>query len=149
MNKENDLVLNNIALVRSIVKRFKPRNLNDRLEYEQAGLIGLMKAIRKHDPAKGQLSTIAFYHINGEIIKFIKREKQPGPSSLSYSDEPYYHHQEDIYETLPMLSETERTIIELRLQGHTFKEIGQKFGNYSKGWANNIYRNILKRIKHD
>lgn len=149
MNKENELILNNVALVRSIVKRFKPRNTNDKLEFEQAGLIGLMKAIRKHDPQKGQLSTIAFYYINGEIIKFIKKEKSDQAGRISSDDELFYTKKQDIYEILPKLNETERAIITLYLEGYSFKEIGTKLGNYSKGWANNIYRGIIKKIKHD
>jgi RNA polymerase sigma factor (sigma-70 family) len=148
MNKENELIINNIALVRSIVKRFKPRNYNDKLEYEQAGMIGLMKAIRKHDPAKGQLSTIAFYYINGEISKFIKKERGDKTKASPLMNDPVCFEKPDIYDLLPSLSETEYSIIELRLQGYSFKEIGIRLGNHSKGWANNIYRNILKKIHH-
>lgn len=147
MNNENELVLKNLPLVRSIVKKFKPRNIDQYKEYEQAGLIGLMKAIRRHDINKGALSTIAFYHIRGEIIKYINLEKkQTTPSQL---EDICYNEKISVYDYLPQLNDIERNIINLRLQGYSFKEIGTMLGNYSRGWANNIYRNIIKRAKNE
>lgn len=147
MNNENELVLKNLPLVRSIVKKFKPLNIDQYKEYEQAGLIGLMKAIRVFNPTKGALSTIAFYHIRGEIIKYINLEKRQKLPSLP--DDLCTIAKVNVSEHLPQLSEVEAKIIDLRLQGHSFKEIGILLGNYSRGWANNIYRNIIKRARNE
>ncbi len=148
MNNENELILKNLPLVRSIVKKFKPRTVDQYKEYEQAGLIGLMKAIRRHDINKGALSTIAFYHIRGEIIKYINLEiKQT--NRMNPIDDVCYNEKINVYDHLPVMSEVEAKIIDLRLQGHSFKDIGIMMGNYSRGWANNIYRNVIKRAKND
>ncbi|MFO7154956.1 MAG: sigma-70 family RNA polymerase sigma factor, partial [Caldicoprobacter oshimai] len=64
---KEELVRRNIALVKSIVKRF----LNRGYEYEdlfQIGVIGLIKAINNYDPKFNvQFSTYAVPMIMGEI----------------------------------------------------------------------------------
>lgn len=149
MDNENELILKNLPLVRSIVRKFKPRTIDQYKEYEQAGLIGLMKAVRRHDPLKGALSTIAYYHIKGEIIKYINLEKKQKMSSYGNIDCVCDDKEINMNDYLPKLSDIESKIIELRLQSYSFKEIGMLLGNYSRGWANNIYRNIIKRVKNE
>ncbi len=67
-----ELMANNLGLVRSIALRFKDRGV----EYEdlvQIGAIGMLKAIRSFDVSKGtQFSTYAVPLIMGEIKRFLR-----------------------------------------------------------------------------
>ncbi|NLO83768.1 MAG: RNA polymerase sporulation sigma factor SigF [Clostridiales bacterium] len=79
---KEELVNNNIALVKSIVKRF----LNRGYEYEdlfQIGVIGLIKAINNYNPEFNvQFSTYAVPMIMGEIKRFLRDD---GPIKVSRS----------------------------------------------------------------
>lgn len=79
---KEELVKRNIALVKSIVKRF----LNRGYEYEdlfQIGVIGLIKAINNYDPKFNvQFSTYAVPMIMGEIKRFLRDD---GPIKVSRS----------------------------------------------------------------
>lgn len=79
---KEELVKKNIALVKSIVKRF----LNRGYEYEdlfQIGVIGLIKAINNYDPKFNvQFSTYAVPMIMGEIKRFLRDD---GPIKVSRS----------------------------------------------------------------
>jgi len=79
---KEELVKRNIALVKSIVKRF----LNRGYEYEdlfQIGVIGLIKAINNYNPAFNvQFSTYAVPMIMGEIKRFLRDD---GPIKVSRS----------------------------------------------------------------
>jgi RNA polymerase sporulation-specific sigma factor len=67
-----ELMANNLGLVRSIALRFKDRGV----EYEdlvQIGCIGMLKAIRSFDTSKGTVfSTYAVPLIMGEIKRFLR-----------------------------------------------------------------------------
>ncbi len=142
---EDDLIESNRGLVKSIVQKFKPRNANQFDEYEQAGLIGLFKAIRKFDPTKGKLSTYAFYYIAGEIREYIAQEKFHMYKPYEVLLKKCYKIQERIYECIDTLSEIENSILEMRIKGYSFSEIGKIHGR-DKSWANAEYRKLLKRI---
>ena len=118
---ENDLIINNMGLVKKIAKMFRPPNRTEYEEYVQVGRIGLMKAIRKHEPAKGKLTTIAWNHIKWEIMRYIKKNYGLGeelPANLP-KDEPY-----NFSHLLPKnLSEYELKILSLKLDGYKLTEI--------------------------
>ena len=53
-----------------------------------------------------------------------------------------------MWEIIPTgLSKREEQILDLRLKGHTFKEIGEKLGGYTRGWANKLFKSALKKIR--
>ncbi len=142
---EDKLIEENRGLVKNIVCQFKPRNITEVEEFEQAGLIGLMKAIRKYDASKGKLSTIAFYYINGEITKYIRQEKNYRYSSSGLDSIVQPTHI-NVSEYLGTLSITEKNIIDLFLDGYSFTEIGDKFG-HNRSWASRIYKDLVKKIR--
>ena len=65
-----------MGLVVSLARSFNPLNPIELDNYIQSGRIGLWKAIQKHDPKKGKLTTIAWNHIRWEIIRYIKKNKK-------------------------------------------------------------------------
>jgi len=142
---EDKLIEDNRGLVKSIVVEFHPRNVTEYEEYEQAGLIGLMKAIRKYNPAKSKLSTYAFYYIHGEISRYIKQEKG-GQHSLGGFDQLIQPSHTSIMEYFGNLTPTETSIIDMYASGYSFKAIGDKFG-HNRSWANRIYKDLVKKIR--
>lgn len=148
---ENELIEANRGLVKSIVtNNFNIKNSTEFEELEQAGLIGLMKAMRKYDAAKGLFSTYAHYYILGEINDFIRREKYV---HINRNCVPIERKQAllpvDIIvidDYLDDLSEDERIIIDLRLENYTFAEIADKL-ECSTTHVHNIYQNVIDRIK--
>ena len=77
---ESALVKNNAGLVLSVAARFADRGY-DREELVSVGRIGLLKAIRTFDPARGcRFSTYAVPLIFGEIRRFLRDD---GPIKVS------------------------------------------------------------------
>ena len=69
---ENEMVEQNMGLVYSIVKRFSGRGC-DTEDLTQIGAIGLIKAVKKFNPAFNvQFSTYAVPMIAGEIKRFLR-----------------------------------------------------------------------------
>ena len=152
-DREEQLILDNTGLVVSLAKKFCPKNENDYDEYVQAGRIGLWKAIRKYDPSRGALSTIAWYYIRWEIIRFIESKKKNrilnfGDLNInigSFQDEKIRKY--PLKEIYPSdLTSKEKAVLEMRSFGYTMKEIGQNFGR-SRGWANDKFKSAIVKIK--
>jgi len=77
---EEELVKINAGLVRSVAARFSDRGY-DREELFDVGQIGLLKAVRTYDPARGcAFSTYAVPLIFGEIRRFLRDD---GPIKVS------------------------------------------------------------------
>lgn len=143
--QENQLVQDNLGLVVRIAKSFSPINATELEEYIQVGAIGLLKAIRKHDPELGKLSTIAWQAIRWEILKYMRGANKHSHVGL-IQDAVYMPH-DNMWECLPStLSDKEKLILKLKTEGYTFKDIGIKVG-YTRGWVNRLYQSAIKKIK--
>ena len=138
----------NMGLVFLLAKSFNPRNENEFDEFVQLGRIGLWKAYKKHDPQRSVFSTTAWHFIRWEILRHLEKR-----SKESYElDENLIagkSTEDSLWEYLPpTLSDIEKKVVELRLvDNRTFLNIGEVMG-YSRGWANNIYRAALEKIKY-
>jgi len=124
-------------------------------DYVQAGLIGLLKAVRNHDPEKSKFSTFATVCIRNAIInlrrKLTKKSARHVMFNSDFVDEiaktSGYNKESSIKEFLPdSLSEEEKFIIKLKLQNYTNKEIAD-FISCSKNVLLNKIRNIISIIK--
>ena len=143
--EENELILQNMGLVKTIVKKFNPTNQDVYDEYLQIGRIGLLKSIRKYDKSRGSLSTFAWSCIFRSLLNHVNREKKH--KLLSISTIPCYQCGEDIHEYLPnSLTDIEKSIIDLKLKGYTFKEIDNKY-NANSGWSSSQYYEIIIKIR--
>ena len=148
-NTENRLIQENIGLVIFITNRFRPPHLSNKQwfqtqeDYIQVGNIGLLKAIRAHNPKRSKcLTTSAWVCIYREILDFIKKEK-------NHMNIPYdipERTPEVLWEYYPSLSDLEYKVINYRYEGYTYEEIGDKL-NYSKRWVNKIFKSAAKKIK--
>ena len=142
---EQDLINENMGLVVHLVKSFRPKNQDDFNDYVQLGLLGLLKAIRKHNVNKGQLSTLAWKYIRWEIMKYVHK---PHQITNYRGKESSYTNQEDFQDYMPAtLNKVEEKIIKMRTKGYTFKEIGDALGGYTKGWANKLYKVAINKIR--
>jgi RNA polymerase sigma factor (sigma-70 family) len=135
----------NMGLVVSLAKSFRPRTEDELEEFVQLGRIGLWKAYKKHDPSRAAFSTNAWHHVRWEIMRHLSKKKPllQLDDSVQFEDN---RSTESLWEYLPdTLTDRERQVIQLRLDGHTFIDIGKQMG-YSRGWANITYRTALKKI---
>lgn len=143
---ENELIINNMGLVKKIAKMFRPPNKTEYEEYVQVGRIGLMKAIRKHIPEKGMLSTIAWTHIKWEIMRYIK--KNHGIGERLTSDIPIEKSStSDFQHLIPdYLSDIEKRILSLKLEGHKLADIAKIIG-MERYYLIKNYKSLVKKIK--
>jgi RNA polymerase sigma factor (sigma-70 family) len=122
--RETKLIEENMGLVISIAKQFKPSCRAEMDEYVQAGSLGLLKAIRKLDLSKASLSTWAYKHIRWEIIRHIDSfpkniKTVPLNESVGYSTTV-----DVLAECIPdYLTEEEQEVLMLRRAGYVMKDI--------------------------
>ena len=150
------ILLENMGLVISLSQSFKPRNALELDEYIQSGRIGLWKAIKKHDPKKGALSTIAWYYIRWEIIRGMdgsSGNKRPNVKCFTDVSSDFYKIVDDkkalnmLSEIVPSsLTDKEDGVLKLRAQGYTMREIGEKF-KHSRGWANETFKSAIEKVR--
>ena len=142
------MIEENMGLVVLLAKSFRPRDDEERDEFVQLGRIGLWKAILKHDPRRSQLSTTAWHYIRWEILRHLQRKSSQDlqlDETIPVEDSKISL--DSLWEYLPdSLSDKERTVLSLRLDGYTFVDIGNKMG-FSRGWANNTYRSAVDKIQ--
>ncbi len=142
---ENKLINDNIGLIKSIVNNFQPLTQDDFNEFIQLGRIGLLHAIRNHNPKKGKLSTIAWYYIYRELHRHIKKEnKHKHLTELTdFSQKP----SPSLWDFCPFsLTDNDVKFLHARLDGYTMKEIGLIFFK-SQFWASTQYQKIIIKIK--
>ena len=75
MEKREELIINNINLVHSIARKYYKEET--KIPYQdlvQEGTIGLIKAVDKFDPNKGELSTYATFWIRNFIFRALERD---------------------------------------------------------------------------
>ena len=157
--KEEQLISDNMGLVVSLARSFKPKTALELDDYIQSGRIGLWKAIQKHNPKRGALSTIAWYYIRWEIIRNMRKNhrlKDKEFKVINFTDlssEWPKIIKDKRYETIldelepNNLTEKERAVLRLRVCGYTMKDIGKHF-NHSRGWANETFKSAIKKVKN-
>lgn len=142
------LMEENMGLVVLLANAFKPKNKAELDEFMQLGRIGLWKAIKKHDPSKAKLSTLIWHCVRWEILRHLDKEKNRKgflPINDAICGGPVNEY--DFWEIIPdTLDDKEAKVVQLRLEGHTFMDIGKELG-YSRGWANNIFKTAINKIQ--
>ncbi len=88
---KDDIIKENLPLVVDIInKQFNYPNHHD--DMIQEGCLGIVKAINRFDPAKGQFSTLASQAIRNNIIMYLKKSSHEYGSHLhqraNAGDEP-------------------------------------------------------------
>lgn len=117
------LVGDNMALLVSVAKKFKPRNHTELENYISAGSLGMVRAAYSFDPTRGAFSTHATYCINNEILKYIKYEKKHS-HCIQIDDYAYEIPIDQIDMIIPSdLSIEETQIIIMKKEGKSNKDI--------------------------
>ena len=122
---EERLIRKNYGLVVSQALYFLDDNNFD--DYIQAGLIGLLKAIRTYDESKAKFSTFASVCVKNAISTLNKKAKKLGDPNFRrvLEQDGAYDNKENIEDYLPdFLLEEHKFIIKLKTQGYTNAEIG-------------------------
>ena len=156
----NSDIEKHMGLVVLIAKSFNPQDEEQLEEFIQMGRIAVWKALQKYDPSRAKLSTMMWYYIKWEILRFLKKGRKGKCAKDGfkefYLDDSLYldnnkvvlNQNSEFWELLPeCLTNNEKSVINLRLKGHTFLEIGQQLG-YSRGWANNTYKKAIDKIQN-
>ena len=123
---EDRLIRENYGLVVSqALCFFNDCNFED---YVQAGLIGLLKAIRTHDKEKSSFSNYAHVCIKNSMSTLRRKLNRPSLTNKMeefYSEFPY-NSKDTILDYLPeSFSEEYKFIVKMRLEGYTNKEISE------------------------
>ena len=95
-------------------------------DYIQAGLIGLLRAIRSYDENKSKFSTFATVCIRNEIQNLNKKSKKHKSKKYRHLNEwdKEYNNKDSLSEYLPeFLPEEYRFILSLKVQNYTNGEI--------------------------
>lgn len=147
-HNEELLIRENTGLIIHIAKIFRPRNPLELDEFVQLGRIGLLKAIRRYNSDKGSLSNYAWHCISGEIKRHLSKERKYEANKRIGESEGALEPNTSLWEYLPeSLTETEKEVIQRRLENNTFGQIGELLGGYKKGWANKVYHGAIKKIR--
>ena len=146
---EEQLVRDNYGLVVSQALSFLSDNKIPLEDYIQAGLIGLLKSIRKFEEKKSKFSTFASVCIKNEMLNLKRKNKKDlviFNDDLVSINHPEYM-PSNFFEYLPdHLTEEDKFIIKLKLTNHTTSEIAD-FLSCSKSTVSNKIRRIIKVIK--
>ena len=146
---EEQLVRDNYGLVVSQALSFLSDNKIPLEDYIQAGLIGLLKSIRKFEEKKSKFSTFASVCIKNEMLNLKRKNKKDlviFNDDLVSINHPEYM-ASNFFEYLPdHLTEEDKFIIKLKLTNHTNSEIAD-FLSCSKSTVSNKIRRIIKVIK--
>ena len=147
---EEHLVLENYGLVVNQALCFLSGSygLDDLI---QAGLIGLLKAIRTYDEEKSKFSTYANVCVRNHILKLKTKNKKAhvifDSSLLAKTQKVKYYIKESFFDYVPdSLTQEELFIIKLKLENYTSKEICDFLG-CTKSVLNNKLDNIFDRIR--
>jgi|TARA_R100000908_G_C3645345_1_gene79618 RNA polymerase sigma factor (sigma-70 family) len=142
---EAEIVDEYSPLVVSQALKFRPNKLTGFDDYMQAGYIGLLRAIRKFDSTRNtKFSTFSIICIRRQILKeYNKLRMQPS----SFEDKEDENIKEPFWEFEPdYLSDIERRVLSLRLQGYTYEQIGSQMG-FTKSWASELLSNAIRKIR--
>lgn len=144
MLQENNIIEQYTPLVESFVGSFNPIDNSTFNDYKQAGLIGLLKAVRSYDN-KRSFVKFASTCIKNEILNHIRTEQKHRHIPFFYIPRSNIHN--SLWEYLPKLPIIEYKILMLRIQGYTFKEISSILNLFSRYWISYRYKKIIKHIK--
>lgn len=165
---EEQVILENLALVVMRAASFPETSVISIDDYKQIGCMALLKAYRKFDPDRGVLFgtyawKIVIREMNHEFKRLHKAKKGlppnisrryilekearlSGPGATLINQLADIEKVESLWDYCPALSSSEIELLELRLSGHTLKEIGIKF-DCSKEWAKVSLEKIFMKIR--
>lgn len=126
---EEHLIDKHFGLVVTQVRRFKPSRVCDKDDFTQVAQIGLLKAIRTFDATKGAFGPYAARVIRNSLCNEIRKFRDKTEILMNGEEVLDAERSPAMWESLPTLSSRDIEIVELKRQGFTNKEIGEKLGS--------------------
>lgn len=144
----DELIEENMGLVAKIVNQFQPRNHTERQDLMDAGRIGLWKALKKFDVNSGNvISTYAWRPIRWSIIREIKNHRYRHASLHEVCESISMEKKDQLWECYTAnITDEEKRILELRMQGYKFREICAILDEPSSSLKNKFY-NLINKLK--
>lgn len=153
-NQEIDkLIKENLGLVKSIVKKYKPKNRHEYQEMVQCGRIGMWKALLKYDGSRSALTTYCYHPIHWEILAYLKKKKtefkrsnlRECDSELAYT----FDHMVEckIWEYIPDLDQEELDLITSIAEGYSYRELSETY-NITIQQVRNRVKKIFDKIRY-
>lgn len=145
-NELEQLLQDNYGLIVAQAVRFKPKNIHILEEFIQVGVTAFIKSAGNFDPNKGKFSTYISHCIHHAIFDFAKKNNRG--IFIEFSDNiPMPETCESIEDLLPnSLTEQEHTIIQLKLQNYSKKEIADML-SITSAELNKSFNTIKQKIK--
>lgn len=146
LTNANKYIEDNFPMVVKQALKFKPTELSSTEDYIQAGLIGLLLAIKSFKPEKNvKLSSYAWRLIYQQIIK--EWQKSSKIKTSQFIDYPVCDNSNELVESYPELNNKDREMLFMRAAGNSYQEIASHFGNKSPETIRQKLENIYKRIR--
>jgi len=106
----------------------------------------MIKGIRTFDPAKGQMNTYIGTCIKNEILSYLRSQKK-NKVILDNGYHAIYFDKDKLWEILPdSMSQQDKDIISLKLNGNTRKEIAEQIGK-TENQVRYIIQKFLIKIR--
>jgi len=148
-----------IGLVKSVAGKYAVYGVSFD-DLVQEGLMGLFEAKKNYDPGKGaKFSTYATYHIKGNILKYLQKEKKIPviDADISESEEIIFREKSGKYEYdsetrcnagIPEdFPEKEKQVLYMLFYEHkTLKEIAENLG-FTRERARQLKQKALRRLR--
>lgn len=168
MSKVQIKVEEHIGLVGHVLNRYFISRAADFDDLFQNGCMGLIKAAKTYDEAKGTFSTYAVHCIQNEVRYALRSaRKHIGVLSLDFERdnedstalkdtlqdysiniEESYIQRVALHDAFGCADEVTRAVIRMRLDGYTFKEIAQSIGG-THGRASNILYRFARTVGYN
>jgi len=117
----------------------------------QVGFLALCKSGHKYDASRGKVSTFITHCVRNDMIKFIKSNKLQSDLIYSQNQNVSYDDEDsktciDYYDICCAHSNTEKQIVEMKINGNTNKSIGLKL-NISPNKVSKIISAMKTRME--
>lgn len=124
----NEFITSYTDIVDVIIRQqFRPRSYNDYEELYSCGLVALWKAHSSYNKYKSQINTYVWIIIQREIISYLKQKQRWKLSSLPDEYDFANPQCDKLKDFMPNLTQKEKAIIKLRIEGYSLKEIAEAF----------------------
>lgn len=140
----------NMGLVVSISKSFKPSSQEEFEDFKQIASIGLLRAIRTLKTSEASLSTWAYKNITWALMRHLANKKnsiQTVAISNTYAEQFAAHMDcTTLHQYLPdNLSDDERKVLELRCEDNDIREIAIALG-VTPYFISKLFKSAISKI---
>ena len=156
-NEENAIEEHFDIILYQVAKLYNNKATYDIEDLIQIGFVGVIKAIRNYDSAKGDIKTYVFSCVKNHLIRFLRKERfWQSKVKLGFSDFYDDRQKGDVTSTVKKILEgtrnllpLERKIMSLKCEGYTRKEICGILDLFNKEYYSLFFSAIGKLRKNE